>query len=74
MKRSEHIRKKENVFKAKRTGLVVRNYFLSEANTSDSKKIIVEANMFDSKKIIYEAKRTRSTVRKNFLKRSEQIR
>jgi hypothetical protein len=31
------------VFKAKRTRLIVENYFLSKANTSDSKKIIFEA-------------------------------
>ena len=62
-KRSEHIRQN-------------KNYFRSEANMSDNKKIIFrsEANTLDRKKIIFEAKRTRPSVSKLFSKRSEHIR
>jgi len=52
------------IFEAKRTRSIVRNYFKSEANTSDNTQIIFrsEANTRHREKIIFEAKRTHSTV------------
>jgi hypothetical protein len=64
LKRSEHIRLKENYFRSEANTLATKKIIFEAKRTLDKKKIIFESKgTLDRKKIIFEAKRTPSILK-----------